>query len=136
MLKFASGFIIFKNGKIGLQLRDTKSEIQLSGMVASFGGHMEDGETPIEAFTREIKEELNLDVEKYKCWLLNEYHYNQQNSNQQATAFHYILENVDFNDIKVGEGFLCAIDLADDLEFLNLAKITKLQLQDYFKSLS
>jgi len=49
-------------GKILLQLRDDKSNLPYPGCWGTFGGQIEEGETPEEAIRREIKEELNYEL--------------------------------------------------------------------------
>jgi len=51
-----------KNGRILLQLRDNKQGIDYPNKWGTFGGQIEEGETPEEAIKREIREELNYDL--------------------------------------------------------------------------
>lgn len=55
-------FIKFKN-KLIFQLRDNKSGISSPGMIAAFGGSLEDDETPTEGAIRELHEETSLRIE-------------------------------------------------------------------------
>lgn len=50
--------ILYREGKILLQLRDDIPTIIYPGLWAMFGGHMEPGETPLETITRELQEEI------------------------------------------------------------------------------
>jgi 8-oxo-dGTP diphosphatase len=67
--------IILENDKreILLYLRDNKPGIPFPDYWDLIGGHVEDGETPEEALIREVKEELNIDLQehafykKYEC---------------------------------------------------------------------
>ena len=45
-----------------LQLRDDIPDIPWPGTWGTFGGQVEDGETPLEAIEREIREELSYDI--------------------------------------------------------------------------
>ena len=57
--------LIIENAKIEilLQLRDDKPSLEYPNCWGTFGGQIEEGETPQEALVREIREELNYDVE-------------------------------------------------------------------------
>src|SRR5688572_5813019 len=52
------------DGAVILQVRDDKPGISNPGLIASFGGHIEDGEEPLDAAVREINEETNLGLTK------------------------------------------------------------------------
>ena len=64
MKKGAGAILQDKDGKFLLQLRDNKKGIKSPGKWAIFGGGVEKGETPKEAATREIFEELELRLDK------------------------------------------------------------------------
>ena len=50
------------SGKILLQLRDDKSGIDYPGTWSTFGGHLDEGETPLESLKRELLEEIEYEV--------------------------------------------------------------------------
>jgi 8-oxo-dGTP diphosphatase len=52
------------NGKFLLQLRDNKKNIRYPNKWCIFGGGIEEGELPIDAAVREMKEELDLKLER------------------------------------------------------------------------
>jgi 8-oxo-dGTP diphosphatase len=60
--------IIFENdkGEFLLYLRDGKPGIPFPYHWDLFGGHIEEGETPEQALVREVKEELDYDLKKFK----------------------------------------------------------------------
>ena len=60
---FCSFLLEDANGKILLQLRDDKPTIRCPNLWGTFGGHLEEGETPLQGVIREIKEELDYDLE-------------------------------------------------------------------------
>ena len=63
--------ILERDGLFLLQLRDDFPHILYPGCWGLFGGHLEDGETPEEAFRREIREEIGYEVPS--CQELNCY---------------------------------------------------------------
>ncbi|MDY6785189.1 MAG: NUDIX hydrolase [Cyanobacteriota bacterium] len=50
--------ILYRQGRYLMQLRDNIPTIVYPGYWAFFGGHIEPGETPLEAVKREIQEEI------------------------------------------------------------------------------
>lgn len=59
--KLADAIVMTKDGKLLMQQR-TPDWGKSAGKLTAFGGHVEDGETPLEALKRELKEELGADV--------------------------------------------------------------------------
>ena len=57
--KIGAGVVIIQNGKTLLAQRKGSHG---SGMWGSMGGHVEFGESPVEAVKREAKEELGIDI--------------------------------------------------------------------------
>ena len=53
-----------KSGKFLLQLRDNKKTISSQGKWSVFGGGVKRNENPLDAVIREMKEELELDMDK------------------------------------------------------------------------
>jgi mutator protein MutT len=84
--------IILENDKseILLYLRDSKPGIPFPNHWDLIGGHVEDGETPEEALVREVKEELNIDLndysfyKKYECLQGDAYQIYLYRKNQSA----------------------------------------------------
>jgi 8-oxo-dGTP pyrophosphatase MutT (NUDIX family) len=56
--------VLEKNGKFLLQLRSNIEKIHHPNKWGLFGGHIENGETPIKAAIREIHEELELNLDE------------------------------------------------------------------------
>ncbi len=74
--KQAMTFILFnKSGQVLIQLRDDGNGkiINYPNMWCFPGGGVQKGEEPIDAAVREIKEELDLDVERGECKFLTTY---------------------------------------------------------------
>lgn len=63
--------ILHQNGRFLLQLRDDLPSIIYPGYWGLFGGHLEPGETPLEALRRELLEEINYSVsdpQPFRCY--------------------------------------------------------------------
>ncbi len=62
MYHIAAVFIEDDEGRLVLQLRDDKQGIAYPGYWGTWGGRVEDGESPLEAAVREVFEELTLNA--------------------------------------------------------------------------
>lgn len=101
-----------KEGKILLQLRDDKAEIPFPNMWGTFGGQIEEGETPLEAIKREILEELDY------CLINPEYFGNFKFEGYDIHMFRKVDSNIDINNLVVREG--------QRGEFLSLEEVRKI----------
>ncbi|MEG4235888.1 NUDIX domain-containing protein [Microcoleus sp. Pol11C3] len=59
-------FIMLPNGQIAAQLRDNIPGIASQGMLSTFGGGVDIGESPHQAAVREMEEETCLKINYYK----------------------------------------------------------------------
>jgi 8-oxo-dGTP diphosphatase len=85
-------------GEILLQLRDDKPGLVYPNCWGTFGGQIEEGETPQEALIREIREELDYDMEKpelYRVYSFDGY---------DIYMFSTIDKKITLNDFDVREG--------------------------------
>jgi len=62
MVVGCSCILVNKDGKILMQLRDEKEGILYPGYWNLFGGHLDEDEEPKACIVREIKEELEMDI--------------------------------------------------------------------------
>ena len=74
-MKPAGCSILFINddNQILLFLRDDKPDIPFPGLWDIPGGHLEEGETPEQCIIREMKEEMDLDLNSFELFLKSEY---------------------------------------------------------------
>ena len=67
--RVVNAFLINTRGQLWLPRRSARKRIFPLGMDMSMGGHVESGESYQAAFRRELKEELNIDLDGI-CWRL------------------------------------------------------------------
>src|SRR5207237_1802961 len=65
----AVGLIVADDGRVLLQLRDDKPGLPGAGQWGFFGGHVEPGERPADAFLREMDEELGWRPKHFEHYL-------------------------------------------------------------------
>ena len=115
MKRKGCSIIFFNNQRqILLFLRDDIPSIPYPNMWDIPGGHVEKGETPEECIVREMKEEINLDLQEFELFKIVEF----------ADRMEYVFwkkENFDISKIKLTEGQSLKWFTADDIKKVNLA---------------
>jgi 8-oxo-dGTP pyrophosphatase MutT (NUDIX family) len=74
-------FLMLPNGQIGAQLRDNIPGIASQGMLSTFGGGVDIGESPQQAALREMEEETCLTTNYYKMEFITNF-YSPKDSKQ------------------------------------------------------
>ena len=121
--KYSGIFLQEKDsGKIILQRRDKKSNIENPGKLSVFGGNIKNNEEAIDTAIRELYEETGLKPRKEEFIFLMELPY-LNNSNEFTLCSYYIVKNVDSNQIELHEG--SAKENYSIEEALKLADITE-----------
>ena len=113
--------IICVNNKYLLQLRDKHKNIYYPNFWGLFGGSIEKKETPRKAITREIKEEINLDI-KVKRIILNS-KFKFYDSTNTFETFFYQCKSINKKKIILREG--------QDFCFFSYNDIRKLKIVPY-----
>ena len=85
-------------GEILLQLRDNKPGLEYPNCWGTFGGQIEEGETPQEALVREIKEELDYDVESLRLYRVYSF------DGYDIYMFSIVNKKITLNNFDVREG--------------------------------
>ena len=97
---YAGALLVDTNSKLIAQQRDDKPGITNPGMVSLFGGTSHEGESPIETLRRELREELELEVNSNNLLLQTVKHENGTN----VACSIYIVTGVDAEKLKLHEG--------------------------------
>ena len=122
-------FIEDKEGKVLIQLRDSIPTIPFPNRWGTFGGQIEKGETPEKAIRREIKEELDYDLQE--PFYFGEFFF----ENYHIFMFKKIDLNFSLKDFKLNEGQEAKFFSYNELKELKFAFNCKELLRFYFKKL-
>lgn len=124
-----------KNGNILLYLRDNKPNLPFPNQWDLFGGHTEKDETPFQTLRREIKEELDLDLEElndlkffreYRCLK------GDVRPNIKHVYAATLMKSID--ELTLGEGQRMKLFKPSEIPKLKIANILKDIILDYLKS--
>lgn len=100
--------ILYRDGKLLLQLRDDIPGIAYPGCWALFGGHIEPGEIPEIALKRELQEEIGYDV-------LSVYKFGCYTDVTVIRHVFYAQLSVDVKDLVLEEGWDMALLTPDEI---------------------
>jgi 8-oxo-dGTP pyrophosphatase MutT (NUDIX family) len=100
MVKKDTCSLLLENGnkEVLMQLRDNKLSISFPNCISTFGGAIEDGETPEEAMIREVFEELEYVLKDFQPEKIVSY------NGYNIHFFRKVDENLQFEDLKLHEG--------------------------------
>lgn len=132
-------FLMLPNGQIGAQLRDNIPGIASQGMLSTFGGGVDIGESPQQAALREMEEETCLKTNSYKMEFITTFtHKKTQNERNIVQNNHLFLARVSDSDkIEIKEGVGLVVLRKDvDFEKVNAGEGTQMAwklLQEYLK---
>ncbi len=125
--------LVRSDGAVILQVRDDKPGISNPGLIASFGGHIEDGEEPLDGAVREINEETNLGLTKNQLQPYRTCHKTKEVHGEDWDVYYFAASNVSEEGLKVYEG--AGYTIIRNKKELAEAKTTTLLrevLTDYF----
>ena len=115
---FGVGALIYTpDGRYLMQLRDDDPRVSMRGYWGLFGGSLEDGEDPRTALTRELREELSLDIEAPPT-AFTELIYSLRfasNGIHRKAYFAVPIEERIIDSLRLGEGQLMALHTLDQL---------------------
>jgi 8-oxo-dGTP pyrophosphatase MutT (NUDIX family) len=131
---YAGVLLITPEGKLILQQRDDKPGIYNPGLITSFGGRTEEGESPVLAAIREMKEEVNLDAKESDLKLFGSYSKTVEKYGINQMCHYFIMKDVKPKNLIVNEGQgYVLISKEDNLDNFNLSPLAKKVAGDYFK---
>jgi 8-oxo-dGTP pyrophosphatase MutT (NUDIX family) len=110
----AVGLIVAEDGRLLLQHRDDRPEINGAGLWGLFGGHIEPGETHATAFLREVGEELGWRPRHFEYYLTRDTEYHRDDrgySRDAAFRSHVFAAHLDLpvEELTLGEGQALAL---------------------------
>lgn len=100
----ASVVLVNPGGLLIFQERDNKPGILNPGMITPWGGAVEEDEDVLAAAKREIKEELDMDVEKSDFSQFGVFERGYEIDGRPVVNYVFLLEGVDQNSLVVLEG--------------------------------
>ena len=123
-----------KDGALILQKRDDKPGISNPGFIASFGGHIEHGETPLEAAVREINEETNLQLTAEDLQFFGKYHKTKEEHGEDWDVYYFVAVNISDIGLEVyeGQGYVVVKD-AQEFAALKATKLLQQVVMDFWK---
>lgn len=128
--------IIFENDnrEILLYLRDNKPGIPFPMHWDLIGGHIEEGETPGEALVREVKEELNIELEEYEFF--KKYECNEGDAYPNVKFIYTGRINIPIEKITLLEGDRPQFFSYDEIPGIKFANIIKRVVMEYIEAKS
>ena len=103
----AAAILFTDDGRYLLQHRDAKPTIFYPDHWGCFGGALEKGESPLEALHRELREELELDLGRYRAKLFSHFRFSVEPAGIAALdRFYYEIriEPAAVDALRLGEG--------------------------------
>ncbi len=127
-MKRKGASIIFINDKshVLLFLRDDIPDIPYPNMWDIPGGHVEDNETPEQCIIREMKEEMDLDLEDYR--LFSTIHFDGRHE-----YTYWKKTNLNIECIQLTEGLRLRWFTKDEAKKTKLANGFNMVIEDFFK---
>ncbi|MCA9325201.1 NUDIX domain-containing protein [Candidatus Saccharibacteria bacterium] len=125
--------LVRDDGALILQVRDNKPGITNPGLIASFGGHIEEGEEPIDAAVREINEETNLKLSKEQLQYYRKCRKTKEIHGEDWDVYFFVAQHVTEDKLEIfeGTGYTIVRNKAE-LDAANTTILLKQVLTDYF----
>jgi 8-oxo-dGTP pyrophosphatase MutT (NUDIX family) len=108
----AAVFMLTKDGRLVLQLRDDKPDIHYPNMITAFGGGAEPDETPVECALRELAEETGIQARAEDLTWLGAVSKVDFRGHPTASVF-FLLTGVDPDALVITEGSMILLSYAE-----------------------
>lgn len=138
MRQTVTAILISTDNEFILQLRDDIPGIASPAKVANFGGHIEDGEMPVDTIVREVYEELNIKLTKEYFKSLGYIIKKDELTGGENQAHLFLAKNINKNDLFLNEGQAIIYISIDEplIDSMNLSTGTMQVLSDFKKQIN
>ena len=134
MLRVANVLIVSTKGDLLMQQRDDNPNINNPGKITSFGGTVEQGETPIEAAVRELEEETGLRVRPSDLDFFDTFRKTMKEHGEDSEVTLFVLAGVDQERMHVYEGKgVYVVHRGDNFDEINFSILAHMYVPLYFK---
>ena len=125
--------LVRTDGALILQQRDNKTGITNPGFISTFGGHVEEGDEPLDAAWREIQEETSLRPLKSRLKFFGKYKKTMKEHGEDWSVYYFLLDGVNDKNLKVyeGQGYI-VLKNQDEIADHKLTTLLKKVLNDYY----
>lgn len=132
MKKIAAIILENDQKEILLYLRDNKPNVPFPHHWDLFGGYIEEGETPEEALVREVKEELDYDLEDFRFF--KEYDCTSGDVHPNMKYVYIGRINKQIENLSLQEGERLQFFSYDEIPNVKFANILKTIVMDYLRT--
>jgi 8-oxo-dGTP diphosphatase len=126
--QIAGVLLVATDGDLLMQLRDNKPAIANPGMITTFGGALEDDETPQQGALRELCEETSLRPHINELAFFG--FYKKQESGEDVTI--YLLTGIKADELEIYEGQGFVRVTKDSYPTSNLSFLAQQVVRDYY----
>jgi 8-oxo-dGTP pyrophosphatase MutT (NUDIX family) len=137
MKQYAAVLLETPDGKLIFHKRDNKPGIANPGMIGFFGGGVEEGETFLQAAVREIKEELDLNLDPTQLRAFSNFQKTIELDGEELEGQVFLAQNIDPNQLRPnpneGQGFI-VISKDDNWQEMNLTRMVRSVITKYFEN--
>lgn len=125
--------LVGRNGELILQQRDDKPGITNPGMVTTFGGGVESGESELDAAYRELHEETSLQISKDRFVKYGDYWKTKDVHGEDWKVTFFVVKDVDYDNMEVyeGQGYV-VINNKDDMDKYPTSKLFQEVAEDWY----